>query len=183
MDGQTNGHTNGTKKRPGRIGGKTALTSATTDIVTSIRTRRAATSSDTLGTGGLSQTTFDTLTMTNNTTIEFLHYFWTLFLSGDGSRTAELAKLIETLDKSLDRIHAVGASAEEEKTKKVASWKRQMETANPKSNKRRRLELDLASIGGGREVVEKIVAPTVRALGTASKQYRAALEEQSAAPG
>lgn len=178
VDGQTKG--NASKKKTSRIGGSAALAGATTNIVASIRTRRSANSSDDATTGGLSQTTFDSLTMTHNTTIEFLHYFWGLFLSGDGSRSGELAKLVETLDKSLDRINAVATTAEKERSKQIDSLKQQMQGLNPKSNKRRRLDLDLESIGGGKAAVDRIVAPTVRALAAATAQYRTAFKEQSA---
>lgn len=177
-DAQTNGAAS--KKKMVRVGGSAALASATTNIVTSIRTRRSANSSEDAATGGLSQSTFDSLTMTHNTTIEFLHYFWTLFLSGDASRSGELAKLVETLDKSLDRISAVAAMAEEEKLKKVESLKQQMQGLNAKSSKRRRLDLDLEAVSGGKAVVDRIVAPTVKALIAATGQYRVAFEEQSA---
>lgn len=164
-----------------KIGSKSALIDSTRDILSSISSRRSAASTDPTSTLDLSQNTFDMATMTHNTTIEFLHYFWTLFLSGDGSRSAELAKLVETLDKSVDRLEAVCKTAETEKTEKMENLKKQMRTLNERSNKRRRLEIDLGSIGGGRRVVEEMVAPTMKALATATAQYRKAFEEQSAA--
>ncbi|GAB7340368.1 hypothetical protein MBLNU457_6813t1 [Dothideomycetes sp. NU457] len=179
-DEEMDGQTNGTKKKPVRLGGSTALGRATGDLVSSIRLRKAATSSEDMGTFGLTQTTFDTLTMTHNTTIEFLHYFWTLFLSGDASRTTELAKLVETLDKSVDRINAVAKTAAEEKQKKIESLKTAMQGLKSASNKRRRLEMDLESIGGGKDAVQKLVAPTIRAIHAATSQYRKAFEEQTA---
>ncbi|KAK8215378.1 RNA polymerase II transcription factor B subunit 1 [Zalaria obscura] len=181
-DDEMNGQTNGSapKKKALRTGSKAAITGAVEDITSSIRTRRLATSGDPASFRGLSQPTYDTLTMTNNTTIEFLHYFWSLFLSGDSSRTNELARLVETLDKSVDRINAVAATAEEERQRSVDMLKQQMQAANPKSNKRRRLELDLESIGGGKKVVEEMINPTIKALLMATQQYRKAYEEQSA---
>lgn len=166
-----------------RIGSRGSLKDATKDILSSISTRRALASVDPMSTLELSQSTFDTVAMTNNTTIEFLHYFWTLFLSGDGSRSNELAKLVETLDKSVDRLAAVSKMAEDEKAQKVDRLKRQMQTLNERSNKRRRLEVDLGSIGGGRRVVEEMTAPTMKALATATGQYRKAFEEQSVLAG
>ncbi|GAB7350447.1 hypothetical protein MBLNU459_g1053t1 [Dothideomycetes sp. NU459] len=172
---------NNTKKaKAPKISSKSALTDATRDIIASISARRAAESNDTATTLGLAQNTFDTLTMTHNTTIEFLHYFWTLFVSGDGSRSAELARLVETLDKSVDRIAAVSSTAEKEKAQQVESLKRQMQNMNQRSNKRRKLELDLEGVGGGKKVVEEIIGPTMKALGTATERYRKAFEEQSA---
>ena len=156
---------------------------ATQDILSSISTRKSVSEADSSSTLDLSQNTFDMATMTHNTTIEFLHYFWTLFLSGDGTRSTELAKLVETLDKSVDRLAAVGNTAEDERVRKVEHLKKQMRTLNERSNKRRKLEVDLGSIGGGRKTVEDMTAPTMKALATATGQYRKAFEEQSALAG
>lgn len=179
---EADGHANGAifKKKTARVGSKTTLITATSNITASIRNRKAATSDDVTSTRGLLQTTFDTLTMTHNTTVEFLHYFWTLFLSGDASRTSELAKLVETLDKSVDRINAVMSTAEEERARAVQGLRNQMQGLNPKGNKRRRLELDVESLGGGKKVVEEMVAPTIKAIREATERYRKAFEEQSA---
>ncbi|KAL1297307.1 hypothetical protein AAFC00_004858 [Neodothiora populina] len=166
-----------------KIGSTIALAEASQDILSSIVARRAAAASDPSSTLDLSHTTFDTVTMTHNTTIEFLHYFWTLFISGDGSRSNELAKLVETLENSVDRLHAAGKAAEDEKIRRTEHLKKQMQTLNERSNKRRRLELDLSSIGGGRRVVEEMTAPTLKALATATAQYRKTFEEQSALAG
>lgn len=168
------------KTKAPRISSKSALTDATKDIIASISTRRSADSGDAATTLGLSLNTFDTLTMTHNTTIEFLHYFWTLFVSGDGSRSAELARLVETLDKSVDRIAAVSKTAEKENAQQVDNLKRQMQSLNERSNKRRKLELDLENVGGGKKVVDGMIGPTMKALGIATARYRKAFEEQSA---
>lgn len=173
-----NGESNG--KKFGRIGRKSALTEASKEIISSIAARRSS-SMDPTSTLGLSQSTFDTMVMTHNTTVEFLHYFWTLFLSGDGSRSNELGKLVETLDKSVDRLAAVSNTAEEERLQKVQHLKKQMQTLNERSHKRRRLEMDLGDIKGGKKAVEAMIAPTMKALATATEQYRKAFVEQSAA--
>ena len=133
------------------------------------------------GTFGLSLATYDTLFMTHNTTIEFLHYFWTLFLSGAGSRPNELAKLVETLDKSVDRIGAVANTAEAEKSKKRGSLTAAAQGSKQNTVKRRRIELELESLGGGEEAVRQMIAPTIKAIGEATMQYRKAYEEQRAA--
>ncbi|KAF2153946.1 hypothetical protein K461DRAFT_311958 [Myriangium duriaei CBS 260.36] len=179
MDGQANGDAPNSKQS--RVGGKAALDAAATDVAASIQARKAASSTEGSGTFGLSQTTYDTLVMTHNTTIEFLHYFWTLFLSGDGSRANELAKLVETLDKSVDRIGAVSKTAEEERQKKRAGLKASMEGLKQTSVKRRRIELELEGLGGGEKAVNQVIAPTMKALHEATLQYKKAYEEQSAA--
>lgn len=164
-----------TRKRP-VIGSHTAISNATHSILSSIKTRRNASSSDPNSLSGLSQQTFDQLSITHNTTTEFLHYFWTLFLSGDASRTAELAQLVSTLDRSLDRINAVAATAEGERAKQVEALKKQAHDWEKRTGKRRKM--DFAEVGGGKAVVDGMVGPTVRALGVAGSVYRRAWEEQ-----
>jgi transcription initiation factor TFIIH subunit 1 len=163
-----------------RIGSKSALTKCTQEMLASIGRRRHAASADVSSRRGLSQSTFDTLSLTHNTTIEFLHYFWTLFLSGDGSRSNELAKLVETLDRSVDRIKMVSDKAEKEKVMEEDRLKKQMQPLNAKSAKRRRFEMELEKLSGGRQAVEEMVQPTMKALAEATAQYRRAFEEQSA---
>ncbi|KAI4734817.1 hypothetical protein E4T50_14649 [Aureobasidium sp. EXF-12298] len=163
-----------------RIGSKGALTQSTQEMLASISRRRLAASADVSSRRGLSLTTFDTLCLTHNTTVEFLHYFWTLFLSGDGTRSNELAKLVETLDRSVDRIKMVSDQAEKEKLQEAESLKKQIPTLNVRSTKRRRMEMDLERLGGGRQAVEEMVQPTIKALASATAQYRKAFEEQSA---
>jgi transcription initiation factor TFIIH subunit 1 len=100
-------------------GNPKSLTTATNSILNSIRTRRLLSSSSAEDLRGLSTQTFSTLQITHNTTTEFLHYFWTLFLSGDARRTEELEHLVGTLDRSMERINAVGETAEKERERKV----------------------------------------------------------------
>lgn len=164
-----------------RIGSKGALAQSTQEMLASISRRRQAASADVSSRRGLSQSTFDTLSLTQNTTIEFLHYFWTLFLSGDGARSNELAKLVETLDRSVDRIKMVSDKAEKEKLQQAESLKKQISGMNPKSSKRKRLEVELEMSSGGSQAVEEMVQPTIKALAEAMAQYRKAFEEQSAA--
>lgn len=176
---QLNG--NGNKHQTLRIGSRSALTKASKDILSAIKTRRLEGATDPSSTLGLPPATFDNVTMTHNTTVEFLHYFWTLFLSGDGSRSNELAKLVETLDKSVDRLQAVSKAAEDEKQQRIDDLKKQMRGTSERSTKRRRLELDLGSIGGGKKVVDEMTAPTMKALAKATSRYRECFEKQSAA--
>ena len=161
--------TNGNSAKPSkalRINSHTSLTSASTSIFSSISRRRdtAITSTDSQNLHGLSQQVFDTLTITHNTTTEFLHYFWTLFLSGDGSlaKIAELASTVTTLDRSLDRIKAVGDQAEVERAVKVGKLREQVKELERRTGKRRKV--DESVVGGGRAVVDAMVRPTVRAL-------------------
>lgn len=163
-----------------RIGSKAALTQSSREMLASISRRRLAASADVSSRRGLSESTFDTLSLTHNTTVEFLHYFWTLFLSGDGSRSNEVAKLVETLDRSVDRIKMVAEQAEKEKSQGAENLQKQISTLNPRSTKRRRIEMELERLGGGKQAVEEMVQPTIKALAEATAQYRKAFEEQSA---
>ncbi|KAK0300056.1 RNA polymerase II transcription factor B subunit 1 [Friedmanniomyces endolithicus] len=179
MDDEPNGvHTNGTSTRKVsiRVGSHAALTGASSSILSSMSQRRRNASTDAHGLNGLSQSVFDTLTITNNTTTEFLHYFWTLFLSGDSSRTSELTGLVSTLDRSLDRINAVGEQAEKERQERLEKMRGQVKEYFQRTGKKRRI--DESAVGGGKAVVDEMVRPTVGALKQASEAYRRALEVQ-----
>lgn len=168
---QTNG------KKPTHFGAKPALNHATSQIISSIAQQREFASSDPEDLHGLSQDTYNTLSTTHATTTEFLHYFWTLFLSGDNNRTGELAQLVSTLDRSLDRINAVAATADAERNKKIANVKRQMETHEKRTGKKAKYDFD--TILGGKKVVDAMVRPTVGALAQATEAYRKVFEEQT----
>ncbi|KAK0314364.1 RNA polymerase II transcription factor B subunit 1 [Friedmanniomyces endolithicus] len=179
MDDEPNGvHTNGTSTRKVsiRVGSHAALTGASSSILSSMSQRRRNASTDAHGLNGLSQSVFDTLTITHNTTTEFLHYFWTLFLSGDSSRTSELTGLVSTLDRSLDRINAVGEQAEKERQERLEKMRGQVKEYFQRTGKKRRI--DESAVGGGKAVVDEMVRPTVGALKQASEAYRRALEVQ-----
>lgn len=171
--------TNGTAaKKKHKIGSHASMIAASKTIVSSIKTRRDFSSTDATSLNGLSQDTFDNLIMTHNTTNEFLHYFWTLFLSGDATKTAELAQLVSTLDRSLDRINAVGAQADAERAQKVENLRRQAEQHHQRTGKKRRIDYDSA-VPGGKRAVDAMVKPTVQALAQATSAYRKAFQEQS----
>ena len=174
-DEETAHQTNGSM--PSHFSAKPALKHATSDIISSIAQQREFASSDPENLHGLSQDTYNTLSTTHATTTEFLHYFWTLFLSGDNSRTAELAQLVSTLDRSLDRINAVAATADAERNKKVSNVKRQMEAHEKRTGKKAKYDFD--AILGGKKVVDAMVKPTVLALAQATEVYRKAFEEQT----
>lgn len=165
------------QKPPSHFSAKPALNYATAEIISSIAQQREFAASDPEDLHGLSQDTYNTLTTTHATTTEFLHYFWSLFLSGDNGRTNELAQLVSTLDRSIDRINAVAATAEAERNKKIANVKRQMEDFEKRTGKKPKYDFD--TILGGKKVVDAMVKPTVGALAQATATYRKAFEEQS----
>lgn len=164
-----------------KIGSHASHNTATSSILSSIKTQRLASSTSATDLRGLSPELFDQLTITHNTTTEFLHYFWTLFLSGDGSRAAELAQLITTLDRSLDRINAVAGQAEDERERKIERLKEQVREYERRTGRRRRV--DYEGVDGGKAVVDGMVGPTVKALGEATGAYRRAWEAQSQETG
>jgi transcription initiation factor TFIIH subunit 1 len=161
-----------------RVGSKHALASASTAVFSSIRKHAQSAALDTTSLGGLEQAIFDTLTMTHDSTAFFLHYFWTVFLSGDASRSAELAHLVSTLDRSIDRINAVAEEAEAARTAKIALIERQVKEIYKKTGKKRRVDYDTQA-PPGRKIVDAMIRPTVLAVARATSAYRTALEEQS----
>jgi transcription initiation factor TFIIH subunit 1 len=168
-------HSNGASNL--HVGAKSALNTASTAVLSSIAQQRASASSDPQNLLGLSQDTFTTLTTTHNTTTEFLHYFWTLFLSGDPARSTELAQLISTLDKSLDRIKAVSVAAKAEREKYIEGIKKRMAEQQKRTGKKARYDFD--AVGGGSRVVDAMIRPTVGALAVATAAYKKAFEKQS----
>ncbi|KAF1812242.1 hypothetical protein P152DRAFT_507581 [Eremomyces bilateralis CBS 781.70] len=171
-----------------RIGSRAGRTAATNDMIGTIRQRRNYT--DVLPSGmdsanfgavpltdtGLSQDIIDSLLITHNTTIEFLHYFWVVFHSGDADRAGELQKLVETLDKSLDRIQMIADRAEQERGSRVAALQKQEEERMRR--KGRRGQVNVGAIKGGAAVVNQLLAPTKRAIDAARVEFEAALRTQ-----
>jgi transcription initiation factor TFIIH subunit 1 len=177
----------GKPRKTVRVGATATRTAAMTHIMQAIRQRQldtgdyagsSASSSEQAAKMGLSRTVFETLAMTHNTTVEFLHYFWNVYLSGDVDRAGEVQKLVETLDKSLDRIKAVAESAEKERQAKVEKARKQIEDYAQRTGKRRKF--DVNSIGGGAKTVNDMMGPVVRAIGAASGQYKKVYEAQIA---
>ncbi|KAK5174232.1 RNA polymerase II transcription factor B subunit 1 [Saxophila tyrrhenica] len=174
--------TNGKKsRRRVAVNSHSAIASATSSILSSVATRRATSSSDPSSLNGFSQQTFDQLTITHNTTTEFLHYFWTLFLSGNPAHVTELSQLVSTLDRSLDRITAVAETAEKERQKKIEGIEKQYREYERRTGKRRRVDHD--EVPGGKRVVNEMAAPTIKALQMAAERYRRELEVQSKEAG
>ncbi|TKA34106.1 hypothetical protein B0A50_00086 [Salinomyces thailandicus] len=182
------------KSKQTHIGAHTALNAATTTILTSItRNNNHPPTTTTTPPGqqtttpatptalNLPQALLDQLTITHNTTTEFLHYFWTLFHSGDASKAVELQSLVATLDRSLDRINAVAAQAEAEREKKLEELRTKVKEYEKRTGKRRKVDEGVAGAGGAG--VEALVRPTVEAVRVASEAYRRAWEAQSREAG
>ncbi|KAF2276659.1 uncharacterized protein EI97DRAFT_376707 [Westerdykella ornata] len=171
-----------------RIGARSTRSAATSQIIKAIKQRHlhnddhlafhAAGSGEQAAKYGLSQELFDSLAMTHNTTVEFLHYFWSVYLSGDPDRAGEVGRLIETLDKSLDRIKAIADSAESERSAKIDLLMKENEAYAKRTGKRRRF--DPTKVEGGAQAVNKMVGPLKRAIRSAKDQFEKSLHEAMA---
>lgn len=171
---------------------KQPIQAATSQILTSIRTNASA--SDTLTTSsptfsttastntfGLPPQIFDRLSLTHATTTEFLSHFWSTFLSGNPSLAPQLAGLVESLDRAVDRINAVADEAEREREAEVEKVKTKVRNELERTG--RKVRFDYGSIGGGREVVRGLLAPTVGAVERAVREYRMELREAGVEEG
>jgi transcription initiation factor TFIIH subunit 1 len=154
---------------------------ATSVIMKSVKQRVHNSLSNATSETGLSSTAVESATMSHNTTIEFLHYFWTVYLSGDEARANELAQLAVTLKKSLERIEAVAVEAEQEKTEEQSELKRQQDEFFQRTGKKRRL--GIPSRNGGRRGIESMLAATTRAVRFAAMEYERVYSEQTAQQG
>lgn len=174
--------------KKGHVGSKASLSGATAQMLSAIAQQRAqsddlsASSSgfstvQSSSTSGLSAASFDRLSLTHATTTEFLQHFWSAFLSGDPSRADEIGKLFETLNRAMDRIKAVATDAEAERQKEIDKLKKQVQDLFERTGKKRRM--DYESTPGGAKAVNQLLAPTVKAIEVATKEYKKALMEQS----
>ncbi|KAF2400750.1 hypothetical protein EJ06DRAFT_476616 [Trichodelitschia bisporula] len=162
---------------PAELGedGDREATSATNNLIGRIKRTIARQASS--GDVGLSSDQLASTTMTHNTTIEFLHYFWDVYYSGDESRADELSKLAETLLKSLERAAAVAEVAETERMELLRLQKAQADQYLAKTGKRLRVD----PVSGGREAVKALLRDTARAVRRADVEYKQTFAEQMAA--
>lgn len=171
---------------------KNPIQAATTHILSSIRTNASTldtltTSSPTFSTTAITNTfslspqTFDRLSLTHATTTEFLSHFWSAFLSGNPALAAQLAGLVESLHRALERISAVADEAEKEREKVIEEMKRKVRVELERTGRKRRF--DYGSIGGGAKVVRELLGPTVVAVERAVGEYNAALKEAGVEEG
>lgn len=175
--------------KKGHVGSKASLAAATSQILAAVSQQRAQTEdlhasaagfSTALpsSTFGLSAPVFDRLSLTHATTTEFLQHFWSAFLSGDADRAEEISRLVETLNRAMDRIKAVADDADQERNKEVEKVKKQMRDHYERTQ--RKMKFDFDSIGGGAKVVNQLLGPTVKAIQLAGKEYKKALAAASA---
>lgn len=127
--------------------------------------------------GGLSEAVYERLLLTHATTLEFLRQFWSAFLSGDPSRTDEVASLVESLSRALERINAIAKDAQDERDGKLKALKAQALKIYQQTGKKKRV--DEKAVGGGEVVVRDLLGPCIKGLGIAVERYRVAYQEQS----
>ncbi|KAI1737205.1 hypothetical protein F4680DRAFT_460709 [Xylaria scruposa] len=111
--------------------------------------------------------------LTHATTMEFLHQFWSAFLSGDPERAAELGYLAEALKRSKDRIEQVAVEAEKARDEQIK--KRKAEIVEIYERTKKKVKFNAKSFRGGREAVEKLMQPIVHCSDKAIADYQKAL--------
>jgi transcription initiation factor TFIIH subunit 1 len=151
-------------------------TAATNHILNLIQTHKDQTA-PIPATSGLSSDLYDRLALTHATTIEFLRQFWSAFLSGDAARVNEVAALVESLNRALERINAIADDAQKEKKAVEDKAKADMEEIYRKTGRKKRL----VEVGGGGKVVRELMTPVLGSLERAIGEYKRAFEEQSRA--
>jgi transcription initiation factor TFIIH subunit 1 len=163
------------EEKPAHVGSKASRLDAQRHILEAVAARRIEIdgSSSQNALAGLSQKLFDRLTLTHATTTEFLHHFWVVFLSGDPDRAGELAKMVETLERAMNRINSVAADAEREREEIIQKQKKHIRDVWEQTGKK--LKWNASSVGGGEKVVREMMEPTIKTLQKASKEYRKAL--------
>ncbi|USP81733.1 General transcription and DNA repair factor IIH subunit tcf-29 [Curvularia clavata] len=177
----------GSAPKKAKVGSKSSRKAASSQILSALKQRRlhnddfsssSVPASERARELQVSEAVLDSLTMTHNTTVEFLHYFWAVFYSGDPDRANEIARLIETLDKSLDRIKAVADMAEADRTARIEQARKENELSNQRERRKRKFDPEV--IKGGAKAINQIVDPLLRAIDAARRQYQKALQEQVA---
>ncbi|MCJ1356568.1 MAG: RNA polymerase II transcription factor B subunit 1 [Icmadophila ericetorum] len=164
--------------KKGHVGSKASLRAATAQMFAAISGQRVqnddlAPSSSSSSTFDLSPSIYDRLQLVHATTTEFLSHFWGAFLSGDPSRADECEKLVETLDRAMDRMKVVADDAEAERMKEVGRLKQHVLDHYARTKKK--LKFDPESVKGGAKAVMQLLGPTIEAVGVASGKYREAL--------
>jgi transcription initiation factor TFIIH subunit 1 len=154
---------------------------ATKNILKTVKLRVSSTSPGSSLEPKLPQKLLESVKMTHSTTIEFLRYFWSVYLSGDDRKANELSQWVQAVTRSLERIEQVAAEAEERKTAETEAKQKEFENYKRQGGKRRKI--DLSGVSGGRKAVEDMMAPTTRAVKFASGDYARNLSAQLAQQG
>ncbi|KAH6604101.1 rna polymerase ii transcription factor b subunit 1 [Trichoderma cornu-damae] len=167
------------ESKPGLNTARDAIDEAEKDVMNGIfqqRSQKYGRASDGTSPMGIPPTISDKCALTHATTIEFLHQFWDAFLSGDSDRAIEVQYLAESLARSVTRIQAVADEAEVERESIIQKRKQEIRSHFERTGKKIRWKPDM--VGGGRDVVSKIMQPTLDALRRAQDTYSKALGEE-----
>lgn len=164
------------KKKKAHVGSRAARKGAQKQILESILQRRAQMfghSSDETTPMGLPTEIAAKCNLTHATTMEFLHQFWSAFLSGDPDRAAELGYLLESLKRSKERINVVAAEAQKARDQEIEGKKEEIRQIYQRTGKKRKLNAN--AVRGGKDAVVKLMGPVVKSLDTAIAAYQKAL--------
>ncbi|RFU80858.1 rna polymerase ii transcription factor b subunit 1 [Trichoderma arundinaceum] len=167
------------ESKPGANIARDAIKDAEKDVMTGVhqqRSQKYGRASDDTSPMGIPSPISDKCALTHATTIEFLHQFWDGFLSGDSDRAMEVQYLAESLARSMARIQAVADEAEVERENIIQKRKQEIRSHFERTGKKIRWKPDM--VGGGRDVVSKIMQPTLDALRRAQETYSKALGEE-----
>ena len=181
----------GEPPKKSHVGSKASRRNATSQIMASIMQQREQADTEPSATEAspaeialkfnLSVSVYDRLTLTHATSTEFLNHFWSAFQSGDPARADEIARLVETLERAVDRITAISDDAEKERETEIEKIKKQIRDHYEKT--RKKLKFDPDAVKGGRKMVDELLTPTLGAIKVAIERYREALAEELAETG
>ncbi|KAG6004833.1 hypothetical protein E4U21_000671 [Claviceps maximensis] len=162
--------------KPVQVGSRGAIKAAEQEVMKGVLQQRAGKyghSGDATTPMGLPPSITDKCALTHATSIEFLHQFWTAFLSGDADRASELQYLAESLLKSGTRISAVADEADVERENIIRKRKQEIREHFERTGKKIRWKSDM--VGGGRDAVIKLLQPVRDALQRGQDDYARAL--------
>ncbi|KAK6954993.1 hypothetical protein Daesc_002623 [Daldinia eschscholtzii] len=158
------------------VGSRASRKSAQKQILESMGQRRSqlfGQDSDEASPMGLPADIAHACQLTHATTMEFLHQFWSTFLSGDPDRAVELGYLAEALKRSKERIDAVAVEAENAREAQIK--KRKEEIIQIYERTKRKIKFNSKSVRGGKEAVFKLMEPAIQSLDKAIADYQRAL--------
>ncbi|KAG6000168.1 hypothetical protein E4U54_001524 [Claviceps lovelessii] len=166
----------GADYKPMQVGSRSAIKAAEQEVMKGVLQQRAGKyghSGDATTPMGLPASITEKCALTHATSIEFLHQFWTAFLSGDADRASELQYLAESLQKSGARISAVADEADVERESIIRKRKQEIREHFERTGKKIRWKSDM--VGGGRDAVIKLLQPVLDALQKGRDDYARAL--------
>lgn len=158
------------------VGSRASRKDAQKQILESMLQRRAQVyghSSDETSPMGLPADIASKCGLTHVTTTEFLHQFWSAFLSGDPDRAGELGYLADALRRSKERIEAVAAEADEAREAEIKRKKEEVVQIYERTKKK--VKFNSRSVRGGRDAVMKLMGPALQSLDKAIGDYQRAL--------